>query len=304
VEQARRSLVAARHRTSGLKRSYLLERDQRVALQRQQYARTCFAHHRTPKGVDLILRGGATLSVEPIDTSTTGISEDLVCMRLRLPPRGSAPSLKLISSSLDHEEELAQTLLIDTWRSILAVLPKASVTHPQKAAALEAVLARAEVPRLVSQLDSSALRIHEQVQILGKLHQDCQGVLRIESRLHGAGRLRLVVTLLSVRSHMVDIKGITPLRRGEGANQVGASKLTLAFTWHLVGFPESDSIDWSSIEVRQVFGRERDVRAVEWALQHIRGSGGGRGGSVRQALTAAVEALKHDVNAYSLGSRN
>merc|ERR1719223_2295223 len=82
-------------------------------------------------------------------------------MRLCPPPRESDLSLKYVSSSLVREQELARTLLMHTWHGILAVLPKASVPHPGKAALLEAVLPRAEIPCLISQLDASVLSISE-----------------------------------------------------------------------------------------------------------------------------------------------
>jgi len=311
VEQVRRALMAARQNNSSRKRRFLLQRTQRVALQRQQYVRTCFTHQKTPKGVDFFLRGGAMASVEPWGNSKARISEDLVCTRLRLPPErkerkeGSTQSRRRLSSCLDHEQELVQSLLMYTWQSVFAMLPKASLTHPEKAAVLEAVLPRAEMPRLLSQLNASVLRIFEQVEVLSKLRQEHQEVSRIEPRLHDAGRLGLIVTLISVRSHKVDIKGISSLHHGSRRNQVDASKLTLKFNWHLAGFPESDSIDWSSICVHQVFGREGDVPAVERALQQVSGIGGNRGRSVEQALIAAVKALKHEIRAYPpAGSRS
>lgn len=296
VEQARKALGAAQQKTNSLKRSYLIERALRVALQRQQCARTCYAHHRTSTGVCFSLRGGATASIEPLVSSKPGISEDQVCMRLCPPPRESDLSLKYVSSSLVREQELARTLLMHTWHGILAVLPKASVPHPGKAALLEAVLPRAEIPCLISQLDASVLSISEQVELLSSLHREFSGVTRIEPWLHNAGTLVLVVTLVSVRSHTVSVKGISPLHHGHGTNQRDVSKLTLQFTWHLAGFPVRDHIDWSSTRVRQVFGREGDALAVERALQRVRGQGSirGRGGCVKQALAAALGALGQD----------
>mmetsp|Transcript_62032 Transcript_62032/g.134559 ORF Transcript_62032/g.134559 Transcript_62032/m.134559 type:complete len:1185 (-) Transcript_62032:155-3709(-) len=233
------------------RRAYLQQRAARALAERRRATHTCSIISATNAAVQVQLRGGACIRVEP---AVLG-ADDPVRVTFQLPR--SCDDVSGIRLA-----ELNKELFARAWRRVAKGLADtvdwaSSVTLEYK-----------EVPRLLRQLDASALRICDQLGVLRSLRKECPEVTRIEAGLVNDGArnpfLAVAATLLVVRSHTTDSSGLLVLLDpSTEASDVDVAECLLEFGADLDAFPD---IKWRETAVHQVRGLI-DTEAVMHVLQ-------------------------------------
>lgn len=254
---------------------YLRQRAQVVLLEKQRYARTCAISKVSGAALELMFRGGMRARVVQASDRDSG---HLVHLTLALPESGPATSFRPDEDLPD----LARDLLARSWREILAAL-SSRAPAPGERGQLDAVLPRAQLPKLLRYLDFAALRTSDQLAALRSLRRECPEVMWVAPRLRG-DVLAVAITLLVVRSHTVAAGpgGITPIS-GDVDSPVEAAECVLEFSAELANFP--DHLDWSGVSVRQTFGRG-EAEAMVSTLRGLSSAGLG------EAIAAAIQAAR------------